>query len=327
MPLDQANSFIEFETAMPEASGHDILVKVSANSINPVDYMIRESAAAGTVLEEPRIIGWDAVGTVEAVGEKVSLFKVGDRVFYAGNLNRSGCNAEYQLVDQRIAAHAPTRSSDAEAAAMPLTSLTAYEALYDRIRIDPLVDKGKSILIIAGAGGVGSVAIQLAKHAGLVVIATASREDSSAWCKKMGADFVVNHHKLEEELSAIDHSQVNYILDLVSLGDYWKQMTEIIKPQGHIVSITQSTSPLILDLLKIKSVSFSWEFMFTRSMFETADMIRQHEILETIATMMDQDTLQSTLTTTLDGLTAENFKRAHQMQKTAQTIGKTVIIF
>ncbi len=328
LPITAAESFLEFETATPSPSGHDLLVKVLAISVNPVDFKIRETAAKDTELDEPKIIGWDAVGVVEAVGDETSLFKIGDEVFYAGDLTRSGSNAEYQLVDERIVGRKPKKLSVAEAAAMPLTALTAYESLFDRIRVDPVKDKGKSVLILAGAGGVGSIATQLAKQLGnLTVIATASREESSDWCKKMGANFVVNHHDLKAELEKIGHRQVDYILEFVDLEGYWDLMAEIIKPQGHIVSITASSTPLNLNVLKTKSVSFSWEFMYTRSMFGTDDIARQHEILNHVADLLDEGKLQSTLTTTIKGLSADNLKKAHAMQESGKTIGKTVIEF
>jgi len=328
LPISDKDSLIEFTIEKPSPKEYDLLVKVQAISVNPVDYKIRQKAAKDEVLETPKIIGWDAVGIVEAVGEKTSKFKVGDAVFYAGDLNRSGSNAEFQLIDERIVGKKPKNLSIAEAAAMPLTSLTAYEALFDRIRIDSKKDKGKSVLILAGAGGVGSIAIQLAKKLGnLTVIATASREDSMEWCKDLGADFVVNHHHLKEELEKIGHSQVNYILDFVDLEMYWKAATEIIKPQGHIVSITGSSKPLDLDLLKNKSVTFSWELMYTRSMFTTEDIERQHEILNQISDLLDNGTIISTLTTTLEGFTVENLKEAHRLQESGKSIGKTVILF
>ena len=183
-------------------------------------------------------------------------------------------------------------------------------------------------MILAGAGGVGSIAIQIAKKvAGLTVIATASRPDSIQWCKDMGADFVVNHHQLKEELGKIGHTQIDYILDFVDLGGYWETIAEIIKPQGHIVSITGSSEPLNLDILKKKSVSFSWELMYTRSMFTTDDMDRQHQILNKLADLLDSGTIKTTLTTTLEGFTVENLKEAHKMQESGKTIGKTVILF
>lgn len=328
LPISEADSFIAFEMEKPSPSGFDILVKVQANSVNPVDFKIRQNAAKDEELDTPKVIGWDAVGIVEAVGEKTTKFKVGDEVYYAGDITRSGSNAEFQLVDERIVGKKPKNLSIAEAAAMPLTSLTAYEALFDRIRINPEKDQGKSVLVLAGAGGVGSIAIQLAKKLGnLTVIATASREDSIQWCKDLGADFVVNHHNLTEELEKIGHSQVNYILDFVDLEGYWEIATDIIKPQGHIVSITGSSKPLNLDLLKAKSVTFSWELMYTRSMFNTEDIDRQHEILNHVADLLDNGTLKPTLSTTLNGFTVENLKEAHKMQESGKSIGKTVLLF
>lgn len=328
LPIEESNSFIAFETEKPKPDGFDLLVKIAAISVNPVDYKIRANAAIDVVLDTPKIIGWDAAGTVEAVGNKASKFKVGDQVYYAGDITRSGSNAEYQLIDERIVGHKPKNLSLAESAALPLTTLTAYESLFDRIKINPEKDKGKTILILAGAGGVGSIAIQIAKKmANLKVIATASRPDSIQWCKDLGADYVINHYNLKAELEEIGHSEVNYILDFVDLKGYWETAAEIIKPQGHIVTITGSADPLHLNLLKEKSVSFSYEFMYTRSMFTTDDMEEQHKILNEIAELMDRGTLKPTLTTTLEGFTVENLKKAHQMQESGKTIGKTVILF
>ncbi|MEQ9290316.1 MAG: zinc-binding alcohol dehydrogenase family protein [Cyclobacteriaceae bacterium] len=328
LPITDKDSFIAFETEKPTATGHDLLVKISAISVNPVDFKIRKTAAKDTVLDTPKIIGWDAVGTVEAVGDKTSKFDVGDEVYYAGDLTRSGSNAAYQLIDERIVGHKPKNLTIAEAAAIPLTGLTAWESLFDRIKINPETDKGKTVLILAGAGGVGSIAIQIAKKiAGLTVIATASRPDSVKWCKDLGADYVINHHHLKTELDKTGHSQVDYILDFVDLEGYWETAAEIIKPQGHIVSITGSSKPLNLDLLKAKSVSFSWELMYTRSMFTTHDIERQHQILNELAGLLDSGVLKTTLTTTLNGFTVDNLKEGHKMQESGKTIGKTVIVF
>ena len=328
LPIKEQNSFISFETEKPSPKGFDLLVKVQANSVNPVDFKIRQNAAKDEILDTPKVIGWDAVGIVEAVGEKATRFKVGDAVYYAGDITRTGSNAEFQLVDERIVGHKPKNLTIAEAAAMPLTSLTAYEAIFDRIKFNPEKDKGKTILILAGAGGVGSIAIQLAKKlSDLTVIATASRPDSIQWCKDLGADFVINHHHLKEELDKIGHSQVNYILDFVDLEGYWETAAEIIKPQGHIVSITESSKPLNLNIMKAKSVTFSWELMYTRSMFNTEDMDRQHEILNHVAALLDNGTIKSTLATTLEGFTVENLKKAHELQESSKSIGKTVILF
>lgn len=328
LPISEPNSFIEFETETPSPTGHDIRVKIAAISVNPVDFKIRQTAAADTPLDTPKIIGWDAVGTVEAIGDQVSKFKVGDEVYYAGDLTRSGSNAEYQLVDERIVGAKPKTLSLAEAAAIPLTALTAWESLFDRIKIDPTKDKGKSILILAGAGGVGSIAIQLAKKvANLTVIATASRPETQDWCSSMGADHVVNHYQLKEEMERIGIQEVDYILDFVDLNGYWETAIDLLKPQGHIVSITGSSEPLNLALLKPKSISLSFEFMYTRSMFQTEDIERQHEILNEIGRLFDNGSLKSTLTTTIEGFTVDNLKKAHEMQESGKTIGKTVILF
>lgn len=328
LPINEAESFIEFEKEIVPPTGHDILVKIEAISINPVDYKIRQGAAKDNVLNEPKIIGWDAVGTVEEIGNKATLFKKGDHVFYAGDITKDGSNQEYQLVDERIVGFAPQKISVAEAAAMPLTALTAYEILFDRLRLDFDKDKGKSILIIGGAGGVGSVAIQLAKNIlGLQVIATASRPDTIEWCKKLGADYVVNHKDLVNEVRNTGFDSVDIIVDFVDVNQYWDAMVALIKPQGKIGSISDPTEPVNLRQLKGKSVSFHWELMFTRSMFQTEDRIEQHHILNKIAQLLDARTLQSTLNKTIEGFTADNLKEAHRLLESGKTIGKVVLKF
>ncbi|SDF80343.1 NADPH2:quinone reductase [Pedobacter terrae] len=326
LPISENESFIEFETPVPKPEGRDLLVKIKAISVNPVDFKIRQNSAKDTVLERPKVIGWDAVGTVEAIGEGVSLFKTGDEVYYAGDLTRSGSNTEYQLIDERIVGLKPEKLTNAEAAAMPLTALTAWESLYDRIRISEQKDKGKSVLIIGGAGGVGSIAIQLAKKiSGLKVIATSSRAETKDWCKAMGADVVVDHKNLVEEMRAAGLKDVDFILDFVDLNSYWDDVVELIKPQGHIVSITGSATPIALNKLKNKSVTFSWELMYTRSMYQTDDMEQQHHILNELAKLLDNGTLKTTLNQTLKGFTAENLKEAHRLLESGKTIGKVVI--
>jgi NADPH2:quinone reductase len=328
LPIEEKESFIEFETSKPTPGPRDLLVKISAISVNPVDFKIRQSSAKDTVLETPKIIGWDAVGVVEAVGENVSLFKAGDEVYYAGDITKQGSNAEYQIVDERIAGRKPKSLSIEESAAIPLTALTAWEILFDRIRINPEKDKGKSILIIGGAGGVGSIAIQLAKKiAGLKVIATASRPETASWCKEQGADFVVDHKNLVENVRQSGFEYVDFILDFVDTNTYWDRMVELIKPQGHIASITGSAEPVVLNKLKSKSVSFSWELMYTRSMYETEDIQEQHNILNKVADLLDDGTLKTTLKETLIGLSAANFKKAHQQLESGKTIGKIAIKF
>lgn len=328
LSIEKEDSFIEFETPKPVPGTHDLLIKIEAVSVNPVDFKIRQNSAKETVLETPKIIGWDAVGIVEAVGDKVSLFKVGDEVFYAGDLTKQGSNAEYQVIDERIVGKKPKSLTIEQSAVMPLTGLTAWEILFDRIRIDPEKDKGKTILIIGGAGGVGSVAIQLAKKvAGLTVIATASRPESVEWCKQQGADFVVNHKNLVEEVRKAGFQQVDFIVDFVNVNQYWNAIVELIKPQGHVGSISDPKENVNLRDLKGKSASFHWELMFTRSMFQTEDMIEQHYILNKLSSLLENGTIQSTLKTTLNGFSVENFKKAHQLLESGSTIGKIAIKF
>jgi len=327
LPITDPDSFFAFETEMPIPAGRDLLVRIEAISVNPVDYKIRQNSAKDTVLPQPKIIGWDTAGTVVDVGGQVSLFKKGDKVYYAGDITRPGCNAEYQLVDERITGRKPETLTMAQAAALPLTTLTAWEILFDRIRIDER-DKGKRILIIGGAGGVGSIAIQLAKKiAGLHVIATASRPETKAWCLQQGADSVIDHKDLITEVRQLGFNTVDYILDLVDTHAYWDVMVELIKPQGHIASITGSSAPIALNKLKTKSVSFSWEFMYTRSSFQTDDMIRQHQILNEAAGLIDKGILKHTLNKTLQGFNIENLKKAHQQIESSTTIGKFGIAF
>lgn len=326
LAIAEKDSFIEFETSKPVPAAYDLLVKIDAISVNPVDFKVRQSSAKDTVLENPKIIGWDAVGIVETIGENVTLFKKGDEVYYAGDITKQGSNAEYQIIDERITGRKPKSLSIEEAAVIPLTGLTAWEILFDRIRINPEKDKGKSILIIGGAGGVGSIAIQLAKKiAGLTVIATASRPETIDWCKKQGADFVVDHKNLIASVREAGFENVDFILDFVDTNLYWDLMVELIKPQGHIASITGSSDPVVLNKLKSKSVSFSWELMYTRSMFQTEDMIEQHNILNKIADLLDEGVLKTTLNETLIGLTADNLKKAHQLLESGKTIGKIAI--
>lgn len=328
LPIIENDSFIDFEIDKPTPTNQELLVKIKAISVNPVDYKIRQNSAKETVLETPKIIGWDAVGVVEAIGEKVTLFNIGDEVMYAGDLTKQGSNAEYQVVDERIVGRKPKSLSDNDSAVIPLTALTAWEILFDRMRLNTEKDKGKSLLIIGGAGGVGSIAIQLAKKLlGLKVIATASRPESIEWCKQMGADFVVNHKNLVKEVQESGFQTVDFILDFVDTNFYWDSMAELIKPQGHIASITGSASPVVLNKLKTKSVSFSWEFMYTRSMFQTEDMIEQHHILDKVADLYDEGVLISTLKTTLHGLSAETLKKAHAQLESGTTIGKLAIQF
>lgn len=324
--IDNPESLIDLEISIPVPKEHDLLVKTSAVSVNPVDVGVRKSGR--TILKKPKVIGWDTCGIVEKVGAKVTLFKPGDRVFYAGSFIRPGSNSEYQLVDERIVGHAPKELTDEEVAAMPLTSLTAYEALFEQmgLELNSSKNKGKNILIINGAGGVGSTATQLAHLAGLTVISTASRPDSIAWTKDHGADYVVNHRKnLITQVRKIGYKYVDYILELNDLDGHWKEMCELIKPEGHIVSIIENHRPINLRLLTKKKAHFSWEWMYTKSYYHTDDMISQHEILDKIAQMLDNGKLKSTLNKTLSPLNAQNLRKAHKLVESGHMTGKVVV--
>lgn len=328
LPIADAGSFIEFEAEIPTPKDRDILVKISAISVNPVDYKIRQNSLKDKIQESPKVIGWDAVGTVEATGENVTLFRKGDTVYYAGDINRPGTNQEYQLVDERLAGTAPVNISAEAAAAMPLTVLTAWELFFDRMRLSAERDKGKRILIVGGAGGVGSIAIQIARRLpGLTVIATASRPESIAWCRLQGADHIVNHRNLVQEVRQAGFETVDLIADFADLNQYWDDFATLISPQGQIGSISDPTQPVNLRQLKSKCVSFHWELMFTRAMFQTEDRIRQHHILNEVAGLLDEGILQSTLNTTLQGFTVANLKQAHALLESGATIGKIVIRF
>ena len=328
LKIDDPESLIDFEMKKPTAKGHDLLVKVNAVSVNPVDIGVRKGGHS--VLKTPKVIGWDACGVVEEVGSKVSLFKPGDRVFYAGSFIRSGSDGEYQLVDERIVGHAPETLKDNEAAAMPLTSLTAYEALFEQMDLtwnqENKNNQHKTILIINGAGGVGSVATQLAHLAGLTVIATASRPDSIKWTQDHGADYVVNHREdLVKQVRKLGFKYVDYILELKDLDGHWKEMCELIKPEGHIVSITENHRPINLRLLTKKKAHFSWEWMYTKSYYQTDDMITQHDILDKIAQMLDSGNLRCTMTKSLIPLNATNLRKAHKLVESGHMTGKVVV--
>ncbi|PHS69314.1 MAG: NADPH:quinone reductase [Methylophaga sp.] len=316
---------ILFEQPTAQPIGHDLLIEIEAIAINPVDMKVK--AGISNTLQTPKIIGWDACGTVTAIGDKVVLFKVGDNVFYAGDVTRPGCYADHQLVDERIVGLAPKSLSAAEIAAMPLTSITAWEALFSRLKITREHDAGKTILIIGGAGGVGSIAIQLAKViADLNVITTASRSESEKWCLKMGADQVINHHgDLVHQYHALAQHDPDYILCLNDTDRHFAAMAALIAPQGMICSIVGSQEKHDLDCLKSKSAGFVWEFMFTRPMFNTHDMIAQHHLLNQVAQLLDEGKLVSTLTQIIGPMTADNINTAHQKIQTGTTMGKLAL--
>ena len=326
LPLNDVKSFVLFDAPVPEIGAHDLLIEVEATSINPVDMFTRRRVKSP--LTTPKILGWDGVGIVREIGSAVTLFEVGQRVFWAGDYTRSGSDARLQAVDERIVGLAPEKFSAAEIAALPLTALTAWEALFEKLPLQPTNNHGESVLIMNGAGGVGSIAIQLAKRAGLQVIATASRPETIKWVQDLGADIVINHHEdLAKQLSQHDIKTVNHVLYFANMTPTWSQITKLIAPRGHIVSITGGKIELDTAILKEKAVSFDWEWMFSKAKYQTDDLISQHHILNEIARLMTNGELKSTLTTTLSGFTTENFRRAHELIETNQTIGKIVITY
>ncbi|WP_405198729.1 zinc-binding alcohol dehydrogenase family protein [Christiangramia sp. LLG6405-1] len=326
LPIDNNASLNEYEIDKPICGSNELLVRVKAISVNPVDYKVRQSAAKDEELYEPKIIGWDAAGVVEHIGTNVENFNVGDEVYYAGDITKPGCYAEYQCIDSAIVAKKPAKLNWMESAALPLTALTSWECIFDRMNIAEGDGKDEKVLIIGG-GGVGSIAIQILKElTQFEVIATASREDTVEWCKKMGADRVVNHHKLLEELKN-EKDSISYILNFADTAGHWETMTKLIAPQGHIACIVDTTENVNLNALKEKSISFHWELMFTRPMFNTTDKSRQHEILVRIAELADSNKIISTKNREFYGLSAEVFREVHKLQESGKSIGKNVIEF
>jgi NADPH2:quinone reductase len=312
---------------IPEPNENEILVGVKAVSVNPVDYK-RRIRGAGTT-ESPTQLGYDAAGIVEKIGSRVNNFKVGDRVYYAGDVRKPGNHSEYHAVDSRLVGHAPRTLNFGEAAALPLTSLTAYEALFEKMRIsqNPALNSGKKILIIGGAGGVGSIAIQLAKLSGLEVVATASRDESIRWTRTMGADFILtSRDNLKQEL--LDKGigpEFDYILNTVDTDAYWQQSAELTKPFGQICSIVPPKNPVDLSILMQKSISFHFELMFTKSTFETLDRESQSQALDQIAEWIDQGLIKSTAYTNLGKISPENLATAHRLLESGKSIGKIVL--
>jgi NADPH:quinone reductase len=311
------HTFADVELHKPSPAGRDLLVKVEAISVNPVDYKQRKQATGS------RILGWDAAGTVEAVGNEVALFKPGDAVYYAGDVTRPGCNSEFHLVDERIVGRKPNKLDFAQAAAMPLTSITAWEAFFDRLKVQP----NRTLLIISGAGGVGSIGIQLARIAGLRVVATSSRPESVAWVKELGAEHVVDHRKpLAPQLAGLGHKEVDYIANFSGeLDAYWDAMAELIAPQGAMVAIVGNQKPLPMDLVRLKSATMCWELMFTRPRYQTPDMIEQHRLLSKVAEMLDSGKLRGTLKETLSPINGANLRKAHERLESGTMIGKLVL--
>ena len=327
LPAEDPSAFVDFEAEMPTPTGHDLLIAVRAIAVNPVDTKVRAGQRNdGGTEDPPRVIGWDASGVVEAVGSTVTLFKPGDEVYYSGDITRSGCNAEFQLVDERIVGNKPSTLSHDEAAALPLTTITAYESFFDRLGIDrDGGNKGQSLLIIGAGGGVGSIGIQLAKHAGLTVIATASRPETSQWVRELGADHVVNHREdMVSQVRSLGFEYVDYIAIFNDMR-HWEASVELIRPQGAIVSIDDVNLPMPMAGMKTKAASLHWEFMFARAMHQTPDMIEQHKLLSWVAEQVDAGKLKTTISEVVSPINAANLCEVHRRIETGQVKGKIVL--
>ena len=324
-PIARKDALLDVEMDKPVPSGRDLLVKIQAVSVNPVDTKVRQRRAP----EENglAVLGWDAVGIVEAIGDSVTSFKPGDTVWYAGAINRPGTNAEYHLVDEQIVGFAPTSIPVSAAAAMPLTTLTAYEMLFDRLNVDKAVPGGSNtLLIIGGAGGVGSITIQLARAlTDLTVIATASRPETQAWVRQLGAHSVVNHaESLRDQLDSLGIDSVDFVYSTNHSHLYTEQAADVMTPQGRFGLIDDPDTFNIMPF-KQKSISVHWEFMYTRSLFGTEDVERQSEILNQVARLIDEGSIQSTATETLGTINAANLMKAHTILESGKARGKLVL--
>jgi zinc-binding alcohol dehydrogenase family protein len=324
LPITDASSLQDLELPAPVPGPRDLLVRVRAISVNPVDTKVRRSAVpeAG----QARVLGWDAVGTVEALGAEAKMFKVGDRVYYAGSITRAGTNSELHAVDERIVALAPTSLDDAETAAMPLTTLTAYELLFDRMGITKGSGQGQTLLVVGGAGGVGSILIQIARQlTKLTVVATASRAATRQWCLELGAHMVVDHSKpLFGELKAAGIGEVDHVAGLTHTPHHYLQLVESLKPQGRL-GVIDDLAGCDINLMKSKSLSLHHELMFTRAMYQTPDMGEQGRLLAEIATLVDAGRIKTTLNTNLGAINAANLRKAHALIESGAAQGKVVL--
>ena len=326
LPIDDPDSLVDVELPQPIPGAHDLLVRVEAVSVNPVDAKLR--APKPQVEAQPKVLGYDAAGTVEAVGAEAQGFRPGDRVYYAGDVTRPGSNAEFQLVDARLAAAMPRSMDFADAAALPLVAVTAWELLFQRMPFDSEHGgKGKSLLVIAGAGGVGSIAIQLARRAGFTVIATASRPETVDWCRAMGAQHVVNHREpLAPQLAVLAFPQIDAALNLADTDRYWDTLGELLAPQGHVGLIVEPSGALkIGDPYKAKCIGIHWEFMFARARWKTPDMAEQGRILARVAQLIDAGELKSIQREALSPINAANLREAHRRLESGASIGKLVL--
>lgn len=323
-PITSPEALVDIELDTPVAEGRDLLVRVQAISINPVDTKIRSNVSPEN--NQWKTLGWDAVGIVEAIGDQVSQFKVGDAVWYAGALNRQGSNSELQLVDERIVGHKPKTLEPREAAALPLTAITAWEMLFDRLQVPKVASENTSIFVIGGAGGVGSITIQLIKQlTNLTIITTASRSETKEWVKQLGADYVLDHSQpLAAQIKQLGLNAPLYVFSTTQTDRHLSDIVELIAPQGHF-GLIDDPAQLDIKPFKSKSVSVHWEFMFTRSMFQTEDMIKQSELLNHVAKLVDEGKITTTVSQVLSPINAQNLKLVHQQIESGTTKGKIVL--
>ena len=325
LPVEHDEALLDIELPAPQASGRDLLVEVRAISVNPVDAKMRMRSEPPS--GEYQVLGWDAAGTVVDAGPQCEQFKTGDEVFYAGSIARPGANAELHLVDERIVGPKPASLEFAEAAALPLTSITAWESLFDRLEIRrPVAGAANAVLIIGGAGGVGSMATQLARAlSDVTVIASASRDETREWVKSLGAHHVVNHREpLAPQVAALGIGAPAFVLCTTQTNAHYDNIVELIAPQGRFALIDDPT-PFDPNALKRKSVSLHWELMFTRSLFETADMIKQHDLLAEVSQLIDAGRLRTTMSEHFGTINAANLKRAHGFLESGSARGKVVL--
>ena len=325
-PITAETSLIDIDLPMPEAAGRDLLVEIKAVSVNPVDTKVRASAPV-----EPgqhRVLGYDAAGVVKAVGSDVKLFKPGDEVYYAGAINRPGTNAQFHLVDERIVGFKPKTLSFEEAAALPLTAITAYETLFHRMKVqDKVPGAWNAVLVIGGAGGVGSIAIQLLRElSDVTVIGTGSRPETQAWIKDLGAHHVLDHSKpLAKQLAELAIGAPGFAFSTTHTDQHIKDVLELIAPQGRFALIDDPKEAMDIRPFKSKALSIHWEMMFARPVWQTADMIEQHKLLNHVAELVDAGKIRTTLSETLGPINASNLKKAHAMIESNRTKGKLVL--
>ena len=322
LPIDNPHVLIDISLPVPTPGPRDLLVEVRAVSVNPVDTKVR----AGTFTKEPKILGWDATGIVREIGSEVTLFQPGDEVFYAGSIARTGSYSEFHLVDERIVGHKPRSLSAADAAALPLTSITAWELLFDRLGVVEGSGEGKYLLITGAAGGVGSMLVQLARQlTRLTVIGTASRQETADWVRQLGAHHVIDHSQpLLAQLQALGVPEIDYVASLTHTEQHFAQLIDVLKPQGRLGVIDDPDSLDVMPL-KRKSLSLHWELMFTRSLYETPDMINQHHLLNRVSALIDQGVLQTTVGEHFGAINAANMRRAHALVESGKARGKIVL--